>query len=77
MFDVINFTKVKVIIMITGEIKNRIDKIWDAFWTGRHSGAGTDTVGRVGQQGRLYTLYRVVQGCPLLSSTLIISKTGT
>ena len=20
--------------MITGEIKNRIDKIWDAFWTG-------------------------------------------
>lgn len=19
--------------MITGEIKNRIDKIWDAFWT--------------------------------------------
>ena len=21
-------------IMITGEIKNRIDTIWDAFWTG-------------------------------------------
>lgn len=36
MFHVINFTfcKVKTDNMITGEIKNRIDKIWDAFWTG-------------------------------------------
>lgn len=35
MFHVINFTcKVKTDNMITGEIKNRIDRIWDAFWTG-------------------------------------------
>ncbi len=29
-----NTSIVKTDIMITGEIKNRIDKIWDAFWTG-------------------------------------------
>ena len=32
--NVFNTSKVKTIFMITDEIMNRIDKIWDAFWTG-------------------------------------------
>ena len=32
--NVFNTSIVKTDNMITGEIKNRIDKIWDAFWTG-------------------------------------------
>ena len=32
--NVFNTSIVKTDNMITGEIKNRIDKIWDAFWIG-------------------------------------------
>lgn len=46
MFDVINFTKVKVIVMITGEIKNRIDMVRlediDIFFDVRSDNTGRD-----------------------------------